>query len=395
MNNKLRFYNKLFIGLLCFPNLALASIEQNFNFVLLWPVFLILMIVGVGLWFLRSQRRTNPRNRVTVYSEPDDKSISSNDYEPVLKEFSDKLEIYRKGFLLLESHLEQLKTTVNGLKPLKEKVYQVELRSSDAFIENRINDRLAKTVTELVTAEISRVVKSESFQAEINRVVQQNLSDTIQAEVNRAVQQNLSDTIQAEVNRVVQQNLSDTIQAEVSRTVQQSLSDSIAAQISDAVNQSLTETDKHLTETSFTNSISIDADIDDDVSTVPLYSADNQLIDKIKTALLKISAVDEVQLNDIDTAVDAGTFVIHVMTHALKHPITNYQRLNETIAKVTDSKLSLIIPTNGDEIRPTEHQVVLQQPVTKGKINVIAGLVRPGIKCDNVIRRKAEVIESI
>jgi len=375
MNYKPDFYHQLVILIfICSPSFALASSEESLNVAIFGPVFLILAVVGIGLWFLMTLRRTKrptfenlPADREHIHVPPDDESISSNSYEPITSAVTtDQLELVRKGFLLLESHLEQLKMNVNDLKPLKDKVYQLELRNSDVFLENRINELLDKKVADIVKAEVSR-----SFQAEIIRTVNKTIKDTTQAKITRAVNltiKELKNTLEAEISRAVNDRLED-IKAEITNAAETLLSEPVRA-------------------------VSTDTEIDE-VPTVPLYSADNESIRQIKAALLEISVVDETELNRIETTVDACTFVIKVIQNALKQPITDYQRLNEALTNVTDDKLSLIIPTIGEDIRPTEHQVVHQQAVTKGKINAVVALVRPGVKCDNIIQHKAEVIQSI
>lgn len=376
MNYKLGFYHKFFVLLLIgSPSLASASSEDSLNLAVFAPVFLILVIV-IGLWLLLTLRKTK---RPTFGNlSPDiehdhfplgDDSISSNSFEPPDSEIStDQLELFRKGFLLLESHLEQLKNNVNDLKPLKEKVYQLELRSSDVFLENMIKEAVAKKVADLVKAEVSRFLKQDSFQTEIIRTVNQTIKDTAQAKINRAV-------------NITIKELKNTIEGEITR----------------AVNERLTENSLNLTETSSSEQSSVESTVSDidEVATVPLYSTDNKLINQIKAALLEIAVVDEVELNRIETAVNACAFVIKVIQDALKQPVIDYQRINNAITKVTDGKLSLIIPTIGEDILPAEHQVVHQQAVTKGKIKAVVALVRPGVKCDNIIQRKAEVIESV
>jgi hypothetical protein len=111
---------------------------------------------------------------------------------------------------------------------------------------------------------------------------------------------------------------------------------------------------------------------------------------------LEIKAVDKVELNHLDTSVDACTFIINIMENGLKlnQPLTDYQRFNKAVQQVTEGKMALIIPTIGEDIMSAEHQVVFQQTVTKSKLNAVVALVRPGVKCDN-IRRNAEVIQSI
>jgi len=125
--------------------------------------------------------------------------------------------------------------------------------------------------------------------------------------------------------------------------------------------------------------------------------ATNDVIDKIKAILLSMKSVNESALNTLDTNVDPCTFITNVVANCLKlnQPETHYQRLTNAIADLTGGKAALIISSVGDDIRPEEHNVVGQQTVAKGKLNVVASLIRPGVKCDNIIERKAEVIQNV
>lgn len=122
-------------------------------------------------------------------------------------------------------------------------------------------------------------------------------------------------------------------------------------------------------------------------------STANKVIEKLKSVFLSINSVDEDALNMLDTTVDPCTFVTNVVADCLEpnQPITHYQSLDNAIKELTGSKVSLIISNVGDDIRQEKHNVVSQQTVTKGNLNVVASLIRPGVRCDNVIRRKAEV----
>ncbi len=123
-------------------------------------------------------------------------------------------------------------------------------------------------------------------------------------------------------------------------------------------------------------------------------SADSKVIEKLKSIFLSIKSVDEDALNLLNATVEPCTFVTNVVANCLKpnQPITHYQSLDSAIKELTGSKVSLIISNVGDDIRQEEHNVVSQQTVTKGNLNIVASLIRPGVKCDNVIRRKAEVV---
>ena len=122
----------------------------------------------------------------------------------------------------------------------------------------------------------------------------------------------------------------------------------------------------------------------------------NNMSDKIKTVLLSMKSVDETALMTLDVSVEPCLFVTNVVANCLKlnQPVTHYQRLDSAIKELTDSKVSLIISKVGDDILSEEHHVVAQQTATKGKLNVVASLIRPGVRCDNIIRRKAEVIQN-
>lgn len=121
-------------------------------------------------------------------------------------------------------------------------------------------------------------------------------------------------------------------------------------------------------------------------------------ITQIKTLLLSNKSVDdEVALNSLDTNVDPCTFITSVVASYLKlnQPLTHYQRLNDAIKNLTNNKISLLIPNVGEDVNTVEHNVVGQQTVTKGKLNVVASFSRPGVKCDGVIKRKAEVVQNV
>lgn len=123
----------------------------------------------------------------------------------------------------------------------------------------------------------------------------------------------------------------------------------------------------------------------------------NEVIDNIKSLLLSMKSVDEAALNALDTRVETCSFVTQVVANCLKsnQPATHYQRLDDGIQELTENRVSLIIPNIGDDIRPEEHNAMSTQTATKGKLNTIASLLRPGVKCDHIIRRKAEVIQTI
>jgi hypothetical protein len=121
----------------------------------------------------------------------------------------------------------------------------------------------------------------------------------------------------------------------------------------------------------------------------------NEEINQIKTNLLSMRSVDEAGLDALDTNVDTCTFVTNVVANCLKlnQPVTHYQRLDSAIQQLTNDKVSLIVSKPNEYIRLEEHHVVGQQAVSKGRTNVVATLIRPGVKCGNVVRRKAEVIQ--
>jgi len=129
----------------------------------------------------------------------------------------------------------------------------------------------------------------------------------------------------------------------------------------------------------------------------PSQSTGNEVIDNIKSLLLSMKSVDEAALNALDTNVETGSFVTQVVANCLKsnQPATHYQRLDDGIQELTDNRVSLIIPNLGDDIRPEEHNAMSTQTATKGKLNTIASLLRPGVICDSIVRRKAEVIQTI
>lgn len=129
----------------------------------------------------------------------------------------------------------------------------------------------------------------------------------------------------------------------------------------------------------------------------PQKPTDNT-ITQIKTLLLSNKSVDdEAALNSLNTNVDPCTFITTVVGNCLKlnQPLTHYQRLNDAIKNLTNNKVSLLIPNVGEDVNTVEHNVVSQQTVSKGKLNTVANLIRPGVKCDAVIKRKAEVVQNV
>jgi hypothetical protein len=130
----------------------------------------------------------------------------------------------------------------------------------------------------------------------------------------------------------------------------------------------------------------------------PTQKPTDNTISQIKTLLLSNKSVDdEAALNSLDTNVDPCTFITSVVASYLKlnQPLTHYQRLNDAIKNLTNNKISLLIPNVGEDVNTVEHNVVSQQTVSKGKLNVVASFSRPGVKCDGGIKRKAEVVQNV
>jgi hypothetical protein len=129
----------------------------------------------------------------------------------------------------------------------------------------------------------------------------------------------------------------------------------------------------------------------------PPNTTTNDVIDKIKTVLLSMKSVEEAALNTLDANVEPCTFVANVVANGLEpnQPATHYQRLDRSIQEITDGKVSLIIPNVGEDINQDEHNATSTQTATKGKQNTIASLIRPGVKCDNDIRCRAEVVQTV
>jgi hypothetical protein len=123
----------------------------------------------------------------------------------------------------------------------------------------------------------------------------------------------------------------------------------------------------------------------------------NDVTDKIKILLSSINSVDKVALNTLEVTVEPCLFIVNVISNdiILNFSITDYQRLDEKIQTLTDGFVKLIIPTIGADILHTEHKIVHQQSITKGKLNAVVALIRPGVKCDSIVKRKAEIIQSI
>ncbi|WP_069471699.1 hypothetical protein [Candidatus Marithrix sp. Canyon 246] len=130
----------------------------------------------------------------------------------------------------------------------------------------------------------------------------------------------------------------------------------------------------------------------------PQEKPTDNTITQIKTLLLSNKSVDdEATLNSLYTNVDPCIFITSVVGNCLKlnQPLTHYQRLNDAIKNITNNKVSLLTPNVGDDVNTVEHNVVGQQTVSKGKLNVVANLIRPGVKCDGAIKRKAEVVQNV
>jgi hypothetical protein len=119
-------------------------------------------------------------------------------------------------------------------------------------------------------------------------------------------------------------------------------------------------------------------------------------VKELKALLLKMKAVDEAALNRLDTSVEPCIFMTNMVANCLKlnQPISEYQHLSNAIEDLTAGKITLLIPNIGDEIVEEENNVVGHQTVTNGVLDVVATLIRPGVKCDESVRRKADVIQN-
>jgi len=130
----------------------------------------------------------------------------------------------------------------------------------------------------------------------------------------------------------------------------------------------------------------------------PVSPSVNKVTEQLKNIFVSMKSIDdETGLNALGANIEPCDFVIQVVGNYLKlnQPVTYYERLDQAIQNLTDKKVSLIIPNVGDDVNSAEHNVLSQQTVTKGKLNVVASLARPGVKCDGTIRRKAEVVQNI
>jgi hypothetical protein len=130
----------------------------------------------------------------------------------------------------------------------------------------------------------------------------------------------------------------------------------------------------------------------------PVSPSVNKVTEQLKNIFVSMKSIDdETGLNASGVNVEPCDFVIQVVGNYLKlnQPVAYYERLDQAIQNLTDKKVSLIIPNVGDDVDSAEHNVLSQQTVTKGKLNVVASLARPGVKCDDAIRRKAEVVQNI
>ncbi|MDM8559895.1 hypothetical protein [Candidatus Parabeggiatoa sp. HSG14] len=118
------------------------------------------------------------------------------------------------------------------------------------------------------------------------------------------------------------------------------------------------------------------------------------VVEKIKTGLLNVETVDKPTLNDLDTTVEPCIFVVNVVANCLEVtlPVAHYQNLNKTIQELTGDSVSLIIANVGDKIIQEEHNIVTKTTETSEKPTTVTTLVRPGVKCGNIVQRKAEVV---
>jgi len=135
----------------------------------------------------------------------------------------------------------------------------------------------------------------------------------------------------------------------------------------------------------------------DKKSRQPVSTA-NEVTEQLKNIFVSMKSIDdEIGLNALGVNVAPCDFVIQVVGNYLKlnQPMAYYERLDKAIQTLTEHKVSLIIPNVGDDVDSAEHNALSQQTVTKGKLNVVASLARPGVKCDDAIRRKAEVVQNI
>ncbi|HID99114.1 MAG TPA: hypothetical protein EYP59_02340 [Thiotrichaceae bacterium] len=119
-------------------------------------------------------------------------------------------------------------------------------------------------------------------------------------------------------------------------------------------------------------------------------------VKQIKALLLSMKAVDEAALNRLDTSVEPCIFMTNMVANCLKlnQPVTQYQHLSNAIEELTSGKIALLIPNVGDKIVEEENNVVGHQTVTNGVLDVVATLIRPGVNCNKIVRRKADVIQN-
>jgi hypothetical protein len=289
-----------------------------------------------------------------------------------------------------------LRALKNELETLSANVHQIELRCSEVFIENLVRNILAKNLPDSMDGYFDEKVKNESQKALIR--FDEVSKDELLVEVERMAGKILTDNISLLSKEIekLPQNLTfkEIVKEQVDNYLREKLLDLNKEVESYVVNccQQFVENNRHQEPVALIPSESSLPEIPD-----ALESSANDIIAKIKTALLEIGIVDESELALINTTTDCCTFVINLMAHGinLNQPVTNYQQVDKVIRELTDGNIALIIPNIGEDITPAEHKVVVQQTVTKGKLNAIVTLIRPGVSCNNVIRCKAEVVQSI
>jgi len=127
--------------------------------------------------------------------------------------------------------------------------------------------------------------------------------------------------------------------------------------------------------------------------------------DKIKTVLLSMKSVDETALMTLDVGVEPCLFVTNVVTKCLKlnQPVTHYQRLDSAITEIyqalvtwletVSGNVQLIVPKIDQAYESDQHEMIEHRSV-KGRANRILEIKLPGLRCNDAVQLKAQVVSS-
>ncbi|KHD08667.1 hypothetical protein PN36_07570 [Candidatus Thiomargarita nelsonii] len=245
----------------------------------------------------------------------------------------------------------------------------------DKMVENQALAVLSTHFPELLQGNIQQLQNNQDFKNIVAQIVKEQVVDSLE-EVKKQVVDSLNEKISDFVVKKVESTLAK-------RPAQE------RTPIDDQPTPSLPSSDHQEIKTPTQN-------MGRQTDQTPPTKQPNKVVENLKTVLTSMSAVDKAEIEHLETTTDTCTFVTQVVAQCLElnQPITFYQRLNKSIQDLTDKKVSLILPNEGDDINQEEHKVASQQTVTKGRTNVIASVVRPGVRCDGTVKRKAEVVQN-